>query len=263
MARLRPPVVNARRRLTMAILVLAAAFGRASAQETARRAQVHHLSLTVAAGDSAWRATDLEIEEGDLLTIRASGLITIGRFARDVDPRGVPVGGSAALGTVYLEYRIGESAAAPVGTTMATIATRSGTLGLHVRDTRYDDNAGAFTVDVIAVPGALIPDVRQPGETEIAPSSEIVEYLQSFLKMFATAEEAYFADHARYAARVSDLAVQLPAGVIVQGLLLGERGTGWSIIVRHENLPRIRCATATNMVNPLDSSAAELQAVCK
>ena len=49
----------------------------------------------------------------------------------------------------------------PVGDQASIVAAQGGPLRFKIQDTRYDDNQGAFTVDVIVIPAALIPPRRE------------------------------------------------------------------------------------------------------
>lgn len=239
---------------------------------------IQHLAFLVPAADSGWRSTTVDVDEGDLIVVRASGFITIGRFSRDVDARGVRAAGSSAQGTVYLEMRVGRGTPTFVGTNSVHTATAAGRLEFRVFDTRYDDNAGTFRVDVIIVPSDHIPDATTlregtprratplstpPSRVEMAPASDVSEYLTHFLKTLATHEEVYFVDHLRYSRMVQDLSLPMPTGIVVERLTVSARGTGWAAVVRHQDMPNLRCGTAIAMSNPLDPSATDMQIVCR
>src|SRR3954449_3078915 len=109
---------------------------------------VRHLALAVAARDSNWTSTEVTVDDGDVIAVRAAGTVVIGVFSREVDADGLAPGTSAGMGKAYLELRIGDGGAVPSGRSGSHEALTSGELQLRVHDTRYGDNAGAFHVDV-------------------------------------------------------------------------------------------------------------------
>jgi hypothetical protein len=244
----------------VALLATVLASGGVEAQ---RSGGLRHVVLSVPATDSGWRPTELRVAVGDLIVVRATGYVGIGRFSRDVDASGIPAGGSGGLGHVYLELRVGNAAPKPAGTNTVYAAQAAGGLYFRVHDARYDDNAGAFSVDVLVIPDASIPPAVMPGEAGVLPSGEVIDRMKSFLKMFATAEEAYFAERSHYANDYHELAIRLPPEITVERLVVPESGNGWSVVVRHEILLGVRCATAINASNPLDPAATDMQIVCK
>src|SRR3954447_11401028 len=46
---------------------------------------VRHVALSVPARDSNWTSTELTVDEGDLIAVRAAGTVVIGVFSREVD----------------------------------------------------------------------------------------------------------------------------------------------------------------------------------
>lgn len=250
-------------RLTVASFLILVALDDAAGQPVSPRPSVRHVALSVPGGDSGWQSTGIDVDAGDVIAVRATGFVTVGRFSRRVDARGVHAGGSLAQGTEYLELRVGHGTPTFVGTNKVYVAIGSGMLAFHVYDVQYDDNAGAFTVDAIVLPAALIPDAISPREVGMAPASDVAEWLRHSLKTFATAQEVFFVEHMRYAPTVEALALTLPAGTVVERLTLNVKRTGWSAVVRHQDLPDLRCGTAIGMPNPLDPSATDMQLVCR
>ena len=224
---------------------------------------VRHVTVTVAARDSNWTSTELTVDEGDLIAVRAAGTIVIGVFSREVDADGLAPGTSAGVGKSYLELRIGDGRPLPIGRSASHEALTSGELQLRVHDFRYDDNAGAFHVDVIVVPATAIPHATAPEAPPALATTEALDAMRRFLKLLATAQEAYFVDHSQYASAVSELGVHPPEGVAVVRIALARKGAGWSAIVRHDAAPNVRCAAALNTVNPFDRTAEEMQVVCR
>ena len=224
---------------------------------------VRHVALTVAARDSNWTSTELTVDEGDLIAVRAAGTVVIGVFSREVDADGLAPGTSAGVGKAYLELRIGEGRPVPIGRSGSHEALTSGELQLRVHDARYDDNAGAFHVDVIVVPATAIPHATAPDDPPALATTEALDTMRRFLKLLATAQEAYFVEHSQYASAFAELGVRPPEGVAVDKITVATKGAGWSAVVRHDAAPNVRCAAAVNTVNPLDRTAEEMQVVCR
>ena len=246
-------------RLTTALALLLAGRGPLHAQALG----VRHVALTVAARDSNWTSTELTVDEGDLIAVRAAGTVVIGVFSREVDADGLAPGTSAGVGKAYLELRIGDGRAVPIGRSGSHEALTSGELQLRVHDNRYDDNAGAFHVDVVVVPATAIPHATAPEDPPALATTEALDAMRRFLKLLATAQEAYFVEHTQYASTFSDLGLRLPEGVGVDRIAVATKGAGWSAIVRHDAAPNVRCAAALNTVNPFDRTAEEMQVVCR
>ena len=246
-------------RLTIALALLPLVHAPLHAQALG----VRHVALTVAARDSNWTSTELTVDEGDLIAVRAAGTVVIGVFSREVDANGLAPGTSAGVGKAYLELRIGDGRAVPIGRSGSHEAVTSGELQLRVHDNRYDDNAGAFHVDVVVVPATAIPHATAPEDPPALATTEALDAMRRFLKLLATAEEAYFVEHTQYASTFSDLGLRLPEGVGVDRITIATKGAGWSAIVRHDAAPRVRCAAALNTVNPFDRTAEEMQVVCR
>ena len=224
---------------------------------------VRHIAITVAARDSNWTSTDLTVDEGDLIAVRAAGTVVIGVFSREVDAAGLAPGTSAGVGTSYLELRIGDGHPVPIGRSGSHEALTSGELQFRFHDLRYDDNAGALHLDVVVVPATAIPHATAPEEPPALATTEALDAMRRFLKTLATAEEAYFVEHTQYAAAFSDLSIRIPEGLGLDRLTLATKGAGWSAIVRHDAAPNVRCAAAVNTVNPFDRTAEEMQVVCR
>jgi len=224
---------------------------------------VRHVTLTVPARDSNWTSTELTVDEGDLIAVRAAGTVVIGVFSREVDADGLAPGTSAGVGTSYLELRIGERRAVPIGRSGSLEALASGELQFRLHDLRYDDNAGAFHVDIIIVPATAIPHATAPEAPPALATTEALDAMRRFLRLLATAEEAYFVEHTQYAASFGDLRVRLPEAVGIDRLTVATKGAGWSAIVRHDAAPNVRCAAAVNTVNPFDRTAEDMQVVCR
>ena len=252
-------MMTRRFRLTIALALLVLTRAPVHAQALG----VRHVALTVAARDSNWTSTELTVDEGDLIAVRAAGTVVIGVFSREVDANGLAPGTSAGVGKAYLELRIGEGRAIPIGRSGSHEALTSGELQFRVHDLRYDDNAGAFHVDVVIVPATAIPHATAPEDPPALATTEALDAMRRFLKLLATAEEAYFVEHTQYASTVAELGLRLPEGLGVDRITVATKGAGWAAIVRHDAAPNVRCAAAINTVNPFDRTAEEMQVVCR
>lgn len=246
-------------RLTIALALLPVARAPLHAQALG----VRHVAVTVAARDSNWTSTELTVDEGDLIAVRAAGTVVIGVFSREVDADGLAPGTSAGVGKAYLELRIGDGRAVPIGRSGSHEALTSGELQLRVHDNRYDDNAGAFHVDVVVVPATAIPHATAPEDPPALATTEALDAMRRFLKLLATAQEAYFVEHNQYANKFAELGLRPPAGIGIDRITVATKGAGWSAIVRHDAAPNVRCAAALNTVNPFDRTAEEMQVVCR
>jgi hypothetical protein len=247
------------RRLTGLALIALPPFAAAGAQALG----VRHVALSVPARDSNWTSTELTVDEGDLIAVRVAGTVVVGVFSREVDANGLAPGTSAGVGNVYLELRIGAGRATPIGRSGSHEALTSGELQFRVHDVRYDDNAGTFHVDVVVVPATAIPHATAPEDPPALATTEALDAMRRFLKLLATAEEAYFVEHTQYASAFGELGVRPQEGLAVDRLTVATKGAGWSAIVRHDAAPNVRCAAAVNTVNPFDRTAEEMQVVCR
>lgn len=224
---------------------------------------VRHITLSVPARDSDWTSTELTVDEGDLIAVRAAGTVVVGVFSREVDADGLAPGTSAGVGKAYLELRIGSGRAVPIGRSGSHEALTSGELQFRLHDVRYDDNAGAFHLDVIVVPATAIPHATAPEEPPALATTAALDDMRRFLKLLATAQEAYFVEHSQYTHTFADLGVRAPEGVGVERIAVANKGAGWTAIVRHDAAPNVRCAAALNTVNPFDRTATDMQVVCR
>ena len=245
--------------LTIALALVLVPRARSHAQALG----VRHLALSVPARDSNWTSTELTVDEGDLIAVRAAGTVVVGVFSREVDADGLAPGTSAGVGKSYLELRIGQGRAVPIGRSGSHEALTSGELQFRVHDLRYDDNAGAFHVDVVVVPATAIPHATAPEDPPALATTEALDTMRRFLKLLATAQEAYFVEHSQYTGTFAELGVHAPEGIGVDRITVATKGAGWSAIVRHDAAPNVRCAAAMNTVNPFDRTATEMQVVCR
>jgi prepilin-type N-terminal cleavage/methylation domain-containing protein len=92
-------------------------------------------------------------------------------------------------------------------------------------------------------------------------SKAYITAMKSDLRNLVTAEEAYFADSSKYTQTITDLKYQNSTGVNTPALATGQ-GL-WSATVTHSQLAGVTCGVAVNTTNPVVSSAAEGEPVCK
>ena len=126
-------------------------------------------TFTEIAVDSAsddYTESGLTMESGDLLAILARGQVKTGAWnGTTPDPRGhFAANCSAPEGSETdgaLLYKVGNAAWLRTGTTAVVDSQQAGMLKFKVRDTKYSDNAGKYTVGVFRVPSrALASDAR-------------------------------------------------------------------------------------------------------
>jgi len=121
------------------------------------RSTVLRAEVSVPAANDEWTASGITVAVNDLVLVRATGRVRLGRLAGEVGPAGVLGSGH---GPGLLLGKIGSASMFPVGVQTFVVATQAGPLQFKVRDSRYDDNDGSFSVDVIVVPASLIPPHR-------------------------------------------------------------------------------------------------------
>ena len=94
-------------------------------------------------------------------------------------------------------------------------------------------------------------------------SKAYITAMKSDLRNLVTAEEAYFSDSSTYTSTPANLKYQNSTGVNTPVIATGS-GL-WSATVTHTQLqtPLVTCGVAVNTTNPIVSSAAEGEPVCK
>lgn len=225
---------------------------------------IRHVSLTVAATSDEWTPTGLVVGASDYVIVRAAGVIRVGQYTGDVGANG-SMPANIAAGSGFLEYKVGVEAGRPAGEFGLHVPRTGGELKLRVHDNRYEDNSGAFSVDVLIVPAEAIPPAVDPATAIQAGSSagalSAVVGMQSFLRGLVTAEEAYFSDSAKYSPRIRDLKIRQPQGVVL--VSLAPVPGAWSAVVRNPALPSLSCAISVNTPNPIDTAAGDGEPVCR
>ena len=259
------PDITLLRFATLVVLAAPAGAGQLLAQETS---MIRHVVVHVPAQNDEWTSTRLVVAPDDILLIRVAGLVRLSSKGGDVDIGGVQPRGTVSTGNGVLEFRIGGAARGAIGQRTLRLVDQAGELELRVRDDRYDDNDGSFTVDVVVIPTSAIPPPAS-GTTADAlegvadPKSAILTPMRAFLRDLATAEEVYFSERARYTARARELALTPPPGVALESLVLSSRSHGWSAIVATSALANVRCGLGMGVPNPLVASAGEGVVVCQ
>ena len=134
------------------------------------QATITHRVFTVAATNDEWTQTDITVAPGDILITNETGnKITVDKSNDAVGANGLGDIASALyilkagrvdsleedIGALYMKIGIG--AGTRIGAHGNVQASESGVVKLRVHDTKYSDNAGNFTVDIIHIPGSLIP----------------------------------------------------------------------------------------------------------
>lgn len=144
-----------RRSVSLALLSLVFVTPHVRAQSSTNHsaAALQRVVLTVAGTNDEWTPSSLTVHPGDLVIVQAAGKVRIGQYAGEVDANGSPAGAG------MLQFKVGVGAGKAAGKSALHVAESSGELKFRVADSRYEDNGGEFTVDVLIVPLAAIPAV--------------------------------------------------------------------------------------------------------
>jgi hypothetical protein len=114
----------------------------------------------VPADNDEWTSTGWRITSGDCVMFAAdTNKIRIGP-GQVVDANG------NSVGTGALRAKLGTNSPITVGNRYWYCPKEQGLLKLKVADTRYDDNAGAFTVYVMRVPAQMVPSLERYQEDQ-------------------------------------------------------------------------------------------------
>ena len=234
---------------------------------TAQQSRIRHVVVSVAATNDEWTTTGLTIGGDDIVIVSAHGTINVGGMIGEVDASGARPGSSSSTGSGVLEYKVGVSAGKPAGAFALLRGDLRGELKFRVKDNRYDDNSGAFEVEVVVIPQSAIPPATRVGDEMPAdltnPAVRVEQIkIKSYLSSLLTAQETFFTDSNRYTNKLSELSRPAsPEGSSIK-MLTASRNS-WSVIVTSIHLPGIECGVAVAMVNPIDRSAGEGEPVCK
>ena len=255
-------------RSTVCLMMGVVAFGAESKAMQAQATQIRHVVVSVPATKGEWTTTGLSVGLRDVLLVTAPGTIKVGQTAGEVDATGSRVGSRSTTGYGILEFMVGVGAARPSGNLSILRPETDGELRFRVRDTKYDDNSGAFEVSVVVIPEAAIPIARRVGGAgPVIPAASVAAeraMIISFLISLLTAEETFFNDYGRYTDKLSLLAtVTTPAGVNLKPIIVGTGGNSWAAIATSSRHDGVECAIAVGFANPIDPLADEGKAICK
>lgn len=132
--------------------------------------KITHRVFTVAATNDEWTQTNIKVSPGDILITNEPGnKIIVSKLLGEVGANGigngvvalerklraVASGTETDIGALFM--KIGVGASIKIGAHSYTKANESGVVKLRVYDSDYSDNSGIFTVDIIHIPGSLIP----------------------------------------------------------------------------------------------------------
>ncbi len=201
---------------------------------------IKHERLSIAATNDEWTPTSIEAARGDVILVLAAGRIRIGQVSGEVGPNGNSSGNGA------LQIKIGVGAGQAAGQKAFIIADQNGPVKLRVADTRYNDNAGAFEVSVIHIPGSLIPMPSEEGTEESGSEQAYLAAMKSDLRNVITAEEAYFADSVKYTRSLQAMHFQTTAGVTIAVVLTSD---GFNATARHARAPGWTCGIFVGSVS--------------
>ena len=214
---------------------------------------IAHERLSIAATNDEWTPTSIEVSRGDVILVLAAGRIRIGQMSGEVGPNG------NSSGDGVLQIKIGVGAGQRAGEKAFIVADQSGPVKLRVVDNRYSDNAGAFEVSVIHIPGSMIP--MPSGEGTEAPTSEqaYLASMKSDLRNVITAEEAYFADSVKYTRSLRAMRFESTVGVTLAVVLTSD---GYNAAAKHVRAPGWACAIYVGSVRTYPQLQKEGQPVC-
>ena len=128
--------------------------GTGSSQPAPATGGTLHLMGKVQATNDDWFRTGVRVQKGDLIVVIAQGSVTLGKISGKSGPNG------DSSGSGLLEGKIASGAPFAIGARYAFVGTELGLLKIRVRDSRRDDNEGAFDVQVFVIPAADIPEAR-------------------------------------------------------------------------------------------------------
>jgi len=138
----------------------------------------------------------------------------------------------------------------------------TGVVGSVLRATR-GRATGGFTLIEMMIVVTVIGIVVGMAVVQGAPSKSRagMAAAKDDLRKIASAQEAYFTEHQRYANAVGDLEVNLSDGVSVPAMIAGR--SGWSARVTHRLSDDRYCAMAMGDVTPLPPAEGKGQLECE
>jgi hypothetical protein len=113
---------------------------------------ITHEAVSVDVRSDDWTAATIKVKPGDLVIVRAGGLVKIAHtLLGEVGPKGT------SSGSGRLDMKIGTGKAIPVGDRWVGALRDPGTIQFRVNAERYQDNSGAYRVNVIVIPVGAFP----------------------------------------------------------------------------------------------------------
>ena len=140
----------------VAVAVLAFATPHTGRAQATPSGEAHQVAI--AAGNDEWTSTGIKVAPGDLIVTFATGKVTVGQVVGEVDADGRNNSGNL-LGYGFIEGKVGSGNPFSVGQRFPFTPDQPGTLKLRVHDTKYSDNSGSFSVTIIRIPAASLPQV--------------------------------------------------------------------------------------------------------
>jgi hypothetical protein len=114
------------------------------------------------AANDEWTVAPISATEGDLFVLSAQGTIVVGPFLGKRTPDSAL--NMDGLGAVTV--KIGDGGINKMGSQRTFFSPRSGALKSRVHDTNWTDNRGQYVIDIIRIPGSLIPALNNPPGAE-------------------------------------------------------------------------------------------------
>ena len=108
--------------------------------------------VSVDVRNDEWTPVSIKPKAGDLVIVRAGGLVKIAHtLLGEVGPRGTVNGGGR------LDMKVGTGAAIPVADRWVGAFKDPGPIRFRINTERYQDNSGAYRVNVIVIPAGTLP----------------------------------------------------------------------------------------------------------
>ena len=121
---------------------------------------ITYKQVTVVATNDEWTSTRIKVDSTGVAIIIAEGKVSISSTGGSYDANGGRTSENQ-ITTAELIGKIGTGSSFAIGKKFVLASPESGTLKLKVHDGQYNDNSGAFTVHVIYLPYAALPEAEK------------------------------------------------------------------------------------------------------
>jgi len=139
-------------RLPTLLLAAAALWSVSFAGRAQVCSSINNEVVSVDVRNDEWTAAKIKANPGDLIIVRAGGLVKIAHtLLGEVGPRGAPNGSGR------LDMKIGAKTVVPIADRWVGALREPGAFQFRVNAERYKDNSGAYRVNVIVIPAGALP----------------------------------------------------------------------------------------------------------